>query len=172
MAKDLGAAPVTTAGGDVYPMLERGAIDATEWGTLYENISMGFHKIAKYIIYPGVHQPTAPFELVLNKETWAKLSDADKKLVEVVARLVTVDFWLKVGQEDAKALEFYKKAGNTIIELAPEVQYAGRKIGLDWAEKNAKENKYPWFAKTFQSQKEMDALWKGAAGWRTVKVKG
>ena len=46
MAKDLGAAPVTTAGGDVYPMLERGAIDATEWGTMYENISMGFHKIA------------------------------------------------------------------------------------------------------------------------------
>ncbi|MSP98490.1 MAG: C4-dicarboxylate ABC transporter substrate-binding protein [Betaproteobacteria bacterium] len=172
MAKDLGAAPVTTAGGDVYPMLERGAIDATEWGTLYENISMGFHKIAKYIIYPGVHQPTAPFELVINKETWAKLSDADKKLVEVVARLVTVDFWLKVGQEDAKALEFYKKAGNTIIELAPEVQYAGRKIGLDWAEKTAKSGKYPAFAKIFQSQKDMDVLWKGAAGWRTVKVKG
>lgn len=170
MAKDLGAAPVTTAGADVYPMLERGAIDATEWGTLYENISMGFHKIAKYIIYPGVHQPTAPFELVINKETWAKINEADKKLIEIVARLVTVDFWLKVGQEDAKALEFYKKAGNTIIELAPEVQYAARKIGQEWAEKTAKEGKYPAFAKVLQSQKEMDVLWKGASGWRTVKV--
>lgn len=172
MAKDLGAAPVTTAGGDVYPMLERGAIDATEWGTLYENIPMGFHKIAKYIIYPGVHQPTAPFELCINKEAWAKLTDADKKLVETIAKLVTFESWLKIGQEDAKALEFFKKAGNTIIELAPEVQYAGRKIGLDWAEKTAKENKYPWFAKVFASQKELDALWKGASGWRTVKVKG
>ena len=168
MAKDLGAAPVTTAGGDVYPMLERGAIDATEWGTMYENISMGFHKIAKYIIYPGVHQPTAPFELVINKEAWAKLSPADKKLVETAAKLVTIEFWLKVGQEDAKALDFYRKAGNTIIELDPEVQYLGRKIGQDWADKVAKENKYPWFAKTLQSQKEMDALWKGATGWRTV----
>ncbi len=171
MAKDLGAAPVTTAGGDVYPMLERGAIDATEWGTMYENISMGFHKIAKYIIYPGVHQPTAPFELVINKEAWAKLSPADKKLVETAAKLVTIEFWLKVGQEDAKALDFYKKAGNTIIELDPEVQYLGRKIGQDWADKVAKENKYPWFAKTLQSQKEMDALWKGATGWRSVKVR-
>ena len=171
MAKDLGAAPVTTAGGDVYPMLERGAIDATEWGTMYENISMGFHKIAKYIIYPGVHQPTAPFELVINKEAWAKLSPADKKLVETAAKLVTIGIWLKVGQEDAKALDFYKKAGNTIIELDPEVQYLGRKIGQDWADKVAKENKYPWFAKTLQSQKEMDALWKGATGWRSVKVR-
>ena len=69
-------------------------------------------------------------------------------------------------------LEFYKKAGNTIIELAPEVQYAGRKIGLDWAEKIAKENKHPWFARVHNSQKELDALWKGAAGWRTVKTQG
>ena len=171
MAKDLGAAPVTTAGGDVYPMLERGAIDATECGTLYENISMGFHKIAKYIIYPGVHQPTAPFELVINKDAWTKLSAADKKLVEIAAKLVTIEFWLKVGQEDAKALEFYKKAGNTIIELDPEVQYAGRKIGLDWAEKIVKENKYPWFGKVHKTQKDFDALWKGAQHWRTVKVK-
>jgi len=171
MAKDLGAAPVTTAGGDVYPMLERGAIDATEWGTLYENISMGFHKIAKYIIYPGVHQPTAPFELCVNKDAWNKLSAADKKLVETVARLVTFDTWLKIGQEDAKALDFYKKAGNTIIELDPEVQYAAHKIGQDWADKVAKENKYPWFAKVLKSQKDQEALWKGAEGWRTVKVK-
>ena len=171
MAKDLGAAPVTTAGGDVYPMLERGAIDATEWGTLYENISMGFHKIAKYIIYPGVHQPTAPFELCIIKEAWNKLSAADKKLIETIARLVTFDTWLKIGQEDAKALDFYKKAGNTIIELDPEVQYAAHKIGQDWADKVAKENKYPWFAKVLKSQRELEALWKGAEGWRTVKVK-
>jgi TRAP-type mannitol/chloroaromatic compound transport system substrate-binding protein len=171
MAKDLGAAPVTTPGADVYPMLERGAIDATEWGTMYENISMGFHKIAKFIIYPGVHQPTAPFELTINKEAWAKLTPADQKLVETAARLVTLDFWMKVGHEDAKALDFFKKAGNTLIELDPEVQYAARDIGLKWAEKTAKEGNLPWFGKVFASQKEMDALWQGASAWRTVKTR-
>jgi TRAP-type mannitol/chloroaromatic compound transport system substrate-binding protein len=35
-------------------MLERGAIDATEWGTLWENITPGFYKVAKYLSYPGV----------------------------------------------------------------------------------------------------------------------
>ncbi len=170
MSKELGAAPVTTAGGDVYPMLERGAIDAVEWGSLSENISMGFHKIAKYISYPGVHQPTAPFELAINKEAWAKLSDADKKLVEGVARLVTLDFYMKLGQEDAKALDFYKKAGNTIIELAPEVQVAAHKIGVDWAEKTAKDASHPWFAKVYQHQKDFEALWKGAERWRVPQT--
>jgi TRAP-type mannitol/chloroaromatic compound transport system substrate-binding protein len=169
MAKDLGAAPVTTAGGDVYPMLERGAIDATEWGTLWENISPGFYKVAKYLIYPGVHQPTAPFELCINKEVWNKLTPADRALMEAVAQLVTFESWLRIGQEDAKALDFYKKAGNVIIELDPEVQFAARKIGLDWAAKTAKDN--AWFAKVFKNQQEFEHLWKGADRWRTVQVK-
>ena len=50
MARDMGAAPVTTAGGEIFTALERGIIDATEWGTLWENISPGFYKVAKYLI--------------------------------------------------------------------------------------------------------------------------
>ena len=171
MAKDLGAAPVTTAGGDVYPMLERGAIDATEWGTLWENIAPGFYKVAKYLIYPGVHQPTAPFELVVNKEAWAKVTATDRKLFEAAAKMVTFESWLRIGAEDAKAFDFYKKQGVQVIELDPEVQYAARKIGQDWAEKTAKEGKYKWFAKVHQSLKDFELAWKDADDWRKVKVK-
>ncbi len=171
MAKDLGAAPVTTAGGDIYPMLERGAIDATEWGTPWENISTGFYKVAKYLIYPGVHQPTAPFELVINKDVWDKMPANDRKLVEVTAKLVTMESWLRIGAEDAKAFDFYKKQGVTLVELDDEVQYAARKIGLDWADKTAKENKYKWFAKVHQSLSEFDKAWADADEWRKVKVK-
>jgi len=167
MAKDLGAAPVTTAGGDVYPMLERGAIDATEWGTLWENISMGFHKIAKYVIIPGVHQPCAPFELVINKEIWSKMPPADQQLVQLVARLVTYDSWIRVGAEDAKALDFFKKAGNEIIELDVEVQKQARKIGLDWAQKTAQKD--PGFAKILKSQIDFEKEWEGAERWRTIR---
>lgn len=171
MARDLGAAPVTTAGGDVYPMLERGAIDATEWGTLWENISPGFYKVAKYLIYPGVHQPTAPFELVINKEAWAKVTPTDKKLVELAAKLVTFESWLRIGAEDAKAMDFYKKQGVTVIELDAEVQYAARKIGVEWANKTAKEGKHKWFAQVHKSLTDFEAAWKEADDWRKVKVK-
>lgn len=167
IAKDLGAAPVTTPGGEVYTMLERGAIDATEWGTLWENISTGFNKVAKYVIIPGVHQPTAPFELIINKDAWAKVSDRDKKLIEEAAKMVTFESWTRIGQEDAKALEYYRKAGNEIIELDADVQIRAKKISLEWADKQAKDN--PWFAKVLKSQKEFEALWKDAARYRNVK---
>jgi len=170
MSRELGAAPVTTAGGDVFPMLERGAIDAVEWGTLWENIAPGFHKVAKYLSYPGVHQPTAPFELVINKDAWNKMPPADQALVEVVARLVTLDSWLRIGAEDAKAIEFFKTQGVELIKLDDEVQFAARRIGLAWANKTAAEGKLKWFAPVHKSQTDFDKAWLNADDWRKVRV--
>jgi TRAP-type mannitol/chloroaromatic compound transport system substrate-binding protein len=168
MLKTLGAAPVTTAGGEIYPALERGVIDATEWGTLWENISPGFYKVAKYLVIPGVHQPTAPFELVINKDAWGKLNDRDKKLVELAAKLVTFESWTRIGQEDAKSLDVYKKAGNEIIELAPEVQYKVREIANKWADEQAAKD--AWFKKVLESQRNFEKMWANADDYRKVKV--
>ena len=74
------------------------------------------------MIIPGIHQPTAPFELVINKKAWGKLSKRDQELVALAAKLVTFESWPRIGHEDAKALEFYKKAGNEIIVLDAAVQ--------------------------------------------------
>jgi TRAP-type mannitol/chloroaromatic compound transport system substrate-binding protein len=167
ISKGLGAAPVTMPGGDIYAALERGAIDATEWGTLYENQTSGFHKIAKYIIIPGVHQPTAPFEMVINPKAWAEISDRDKTLVELAAKIVTFETWTRIGHEDAKALDFYKKAGNEIIELDAAVQKRAKKLALDWAREQAKGN--AWFDKVLKHQLAFEKLWKDASSYRNVK---
>lgn len=167
ISKTLGAAPVTMPGAEVYTSLERGAIDATEWGTLYENISPGFHKIAKYVIIPGVHQPVAPFEVMFNKEAWAELDARDQALVEAAAKLVTFETWTKIGHEDAKALAFFRDAGNEIIELDDAVQIKTKEMARSWAADQAKEN--PWFEKAWQAQQEFEALWKDASRYRNVK---
>ena len=166
ISKSMGAAPVTTPGAEVYTALERGAIDATEWGTLYENISSGFHKIAKYVIIPGVHQPVAPFELVINKAAWEKLSARDQQMVELAAKIVTFESWTRVGHEDAKALQFYRDQGNEIIELEPEVQFAVKKASVAWAEEQGKTN--AWFKKAYDSQLAYERLWKDATRYRNV----
>src|SRR4030067_365760 len=48
----LGVVPQTLAGGDIYPALERGALDATEWVGPYDDEKLGFHKGAKHYYYP------------------------------------------------------------------------------------------------------------------------
>lgn len=169
ISRSMGAAPVTTPGGEVYTALERGTIDATEWGTLWEDISPGFHRVTKYVIIPGIHQPTAPFELVINKDAWAELSEEDQRIVRDAAFMTTINSWLTIGQEDAKALAFYREQGNEIVELDPEVQYAGREAGLKWAEGIAADN--AWFKRVLDHQAEFAELWGDAHRYRTVKVR-
>ena len=48
----MGAVPQQIAGGDIYPALERGTIDAAEWIGPYDDEKLGFHKVAPYYYYP------------------------------------------------------------------------------------------------------------------------
>ena len=45
--------PQQIAGGDIYPALEKGTIDAAEWVGPYDDEKLGFSKVAKYYYYPG-----------------------------------------------------------------------------------------------------------------------
>jgi len=49
----LGAVPQQIAGGDIYPALEKGTIDAAEWVGPYDDEKLGFSKVAPYYYYPG-----------------------------------------------------------------------------------------------------------------------
>src|SRR5438874_11454294 len=49
----LGVVPQQIAGGDIYPALEKGTIDAAEWVGPYDDEKLGFYKVAKNYYYPG-----------------------------------------------------------------------------------------------------------------------
>ncbi len=52
MAK-LGCVPQQLAGGDIYPALEKGTIDAAEWVGPYDDEKLGLYKVAPHYYYPG-----------------------------------------------------------------------------------------------------------------------
>jgi TRAP-type mannitol/chloroaromatic compound transport system substrate-binding protein len=49
----LGLVPQQIAGGEIYPALEKGTIDAAEWVGPYDDEKLGFNKVAKFYYYPG-----------------------------------------------------------------------------------------------------------------------
>ena len=69
----VGVVPQTIAGGDIYPALEKGTIDACEWIGPYDDEKLGFHKIAKYYYYPGWWEPTSLVHMFVNLEKWESL---------------------------------------------------------------------------------------------------
>jgi Bacterial extracellular solute-binding protein, family 7 len=49
----LGVVAQQIAGGDIYPALEKGVIDAAEWVGPYDDEKLGFQRIAPYYYHPG-----------------------------------------------------------------------------------------------------------------------
>ena len=86
MAK-LGAVPQQIAGGDIYPALERGTIDACEWVGPYDDEKLGFNKVAKYYYTPGVMELEAINQLMIGKAAWASLPPRYQAVLQVRLQL-------------------------------------------------------------------------------------
>lgn len=79
----IGVSTQLLAGGDIFPALEKGVIDATEFSMPAMDIKYGFFQIAKFNYFPGWHQQTSVSQILINMEKWNSLSDANKALLEI-----------------------------------------------------------------------------------------
>ena len=87
----LGVSTSLLPGNEIFPALEKGAIDASEYSMPAIDERLGFHKILKYNYYPGWHQPATLLELLVNKEAWGKMSDQHRGLLEMGCKAAMLD---------------------------------------------------------------------------------
>jgi TRAP-type mannitol/chloroaromatic compound transport system substrate-binding protein len=81
----MGVSTQLLAAADIYPALERGVIDATEFSMPTIDIDLGFYQIAKNNYYPGWHQQVSVSELLMNKAAWEALPDNYQAMIELAA---------------------------------------------------------------------------------------
>lgn len=81
----LGVSTQLLAGADIFPALERGVIDATEFSMPMMDIKLGFHQIAKFNYFPGWHQLVSCSHILMNKKAFDALPDQYKAMIEVAA---------------------------------------------------------------------------------------
>lgn len=68
---------------ELFPALEKGVLDATEFSMPSIDKNMGFYKVAKYNYFPGWHQQATLADIYINKSTWEKMSDSQRALIEM-----------------------------------------------------------------------------------------
>jgi len=77
----LGISTQLLPGADIYPALERGVIDATEFSMPSIDYDLGFYQIAKFNYYPGWHQQSSLGELLMNKKGWDALDKQQQSII-------------------------------------------------------------------------------------------
>lgn len=77
----LGAAAVTLPGGEIFPSLQNGTIDATEWVGPWNDMAFGFYQVAKYYYWPGFHEPGSSLSAGFNLTVWESFTPAQQAIV-------------------------------------------------------------------------------------------
>ncbi len=101
----LGASVSLLPGGEIFPALEKKAIDATEFSMPAIDERLGFYKIAKYNYFPGWHQQATVFELLINKDVWNSMSDHQQMVIEMLCKAGTLDAFAYTEAIQAAAMK-------------------------------------------------------------------
>ncbi|WP_209002075.1 TRAP transporter substrate-binding protein [Stappia albiluteola] len=145
----MGVSTQLLAGGDIFPALELGTIDATEFSMPAIDLKLGFYQVAKHYYFPGWHQQSTLFELMINKDEWDALSDDTRALIETVCE-ANIAYGLAEGEAiQFAALKELQDKGVTIHTWPPEVLDALRAAWGEVVAEEAANN--PNFAKAWES---------------------
>ncbi|MBF86976.1 MAG: C4-dicarboxylate ABC transporter [Pelagibacterales bacterium] len=117
----VGANTQLLAGGDIYPALELGTIDATEFAMPSIDLDLGFYQIAKHYYFPGWHQPASALELMINLDKWNALSESQKAQIEATCSENVVKTLAMAESRQPKALEELQSKGVTLHRWSDEV---------------------------------------------------
>ena len=79
----MGVSTQLLAGGDIFPALERGSIDATEFSMPAIDLNLGFYQVAKHYYFPGWHQQSTSNEVLVNMDKWNALPEENQAMLEV-----------------------------------------------------------------------------------------
>jgi len=148
----MGASVVFLPGGEIYEAMKRGVVDAFEYSTPAVNFDMGFHEIAKYAIFPGIHAPNATDQYLGNKAAWAKLPADLQALVEEILMNEQLHFYGVQTMADMAAIKKMKDYGNILISLPEEVQREIEKVAAGYYDELAAKDSF--VAEVLKSQRE------------------
>jgi len=148
----LGAVPQTLAGPDIYPALERGAIDATEWVGPYDDEKLGFHKVAKHYYYPGWWEGGPTLSFYVNLKKWAELPPPYQAAFEAACAEANGQMTADYDARNPAALMRLVKQGVKLHPFPADVMKAAHDVAHKLYDEEAKKN--PAFAKIYADWKQ------------------
>jgi len=146
----LGVVPQQIAGGDIYPALEKGTVDAAEWVGPYDDQKLGFVKVAPYYYYPGWWEGNAALHVMIGLDKWNALPKTYQQILRMAAADSNNWVTAKYDADNPKALRSLIAAGAKLQPFSQQILEASlaaaNEVYSDLTAKNAN------FKKVYDSQ--------------------
>jgi len=145
----LGVVPQLIPGGDIYPALEKGTIDAAEWVGPYDDEKLGFNKIAKYYYYPGWWEGGPQLDLYANIGEFNKLPKEYQNILEAACWEANTWMVAKYDAQNPAALKRLVGGGTQLRAFSKDMMVASYKASLEVYKEMS--DKSPAFKKIYES---------------------
>jgi TRAP-type mannitol/chloroaromatic compound transport system substrate-binding protein len=141
-----GVQTVVLPGGDVYPALQKGQLDAADFVGPAVNFSLGFADVAPYIILgppstPCIHQPVDLLDLSVNMGKWNALPKHLQEVLVAATRQYSWDHYAYIQKQDLAAWDKFRQKGVQVLRLSDSDIAKFRRIAVPtwfkWAKKDA-----------------------------------
>jgi len=107
----LGVVPQQLAGGDIYPALEKGTVDAAEWVGPYDDEKLGFYKVAPFYYYPGWWEGGTTNHTQVNLQKWNELPKSYQAILRAAAGAANIEETARYDARNPAALKRLVAAG-------------------------------------------------------------
>jgi len=114
-----GGTIVLLPGGEIYPALERGVVDAAEWVGPEDDMKLGLHNAARYNYYPGWHEPGTALEAFLNKKAVDALPADLRAIVDHACQADNIAVLADYNVKNAKGLIELQTKFKGKVEVLP-----------------------------------------------------
>jgi TRAP-type mannitol/chloroaromatic compound transport system substrate-binding protein len=131
LLQKLGVVPQQLAGGDVYPALERGTIDAAEFTAPMDDEKLGLGKVAKYYYFPGFWDYGPLTNLFINKQKWEELPASYKAIVQSSAAEASRAMLMKYDSGNTEPMRRMIAEGMELKPFSREIMEAGFKASQE-----------------------------------------
>ena len=156
----LGVVPQQIAGGDIYPALEKGTIDAAEWVGPYDDEKLGFYKVAPYYYYPGWWEGGTALHFLINQAKWNELPKNYQAIVIAAAGFANVEVTARYDARNPAALKRLIAAGTQLRPFPQPVMEACLKASNEVnAETAATNADYKKVLDSMQAFRNDEVLW-------------
>ncbi|WP_295413986.1 TRAP transporter substrate-binding protein [uncultured Thiodictyon sp.] len=160
----LGAVPQSLSGTEVYPALERGAIDAAEWTSPCDDEKLGFYRVAKYYYYPGWWEPGAQLAFYVNKDQWGALPPAYQSAFETAAAETHLLMLAGYDAKNPPAMQRLVQNGTVLKRFPDDVLLKAYETALAiYAEESAKNPSFKALYDSMHAFQETSDAWWGVA---------
>jgi TRAP-type mannitol/chloroaromatic compound transport system substrate-binding protein len=110
----MGGVPQNIPGGEIYQALEKGTIDAAEWVGPYDDLKLGFNKVAPHYYYPGWWEGGPQLDIFVNQKAYDALPSEYKAMVEAASSLAHIEMQAKYDARNPAALKALVGSGTKL----------------------------------------------------------